>query len=229
VRRKVSGIINPNGIHKETIMKIRILLVAALSLIVVATSLQAQGTAFTYQGRLNDGANPASGIYDLRFTIYDSTNNPGVVIAGPLTNSATGVTNGLFTVTLDFGAVIFPGADRWLEISARTNGGGAFTTLTPRQPITPTPYALHSLNSAQAVSVAAGAVNSTALADGAVTAAKLAPGAVSQLGASDGSPTNAVQVNAKRPRRHRHQRSASRSAHRQQRPEYQSAAFVPGA
>lgn len=26
----------------------------------------AQGTAFTYQGQLNDGANPASGIYDLR-------------------------------------------------------------------------------------------------------------------------------------------------------------------
>ena len=30
-----------------------------------------QGTAFSYQGRLNDGGAPAAGNYDLRFTIYD--------------------------------------------------------------------------------------------------------------------------------------------------------------
>jgi hypothetical protein len=29
-------------------------------------SINAQGTAFTYQGRLNDGASPANGSYDLR-------------------------------------------------------------------------------------------------------------------------------------------------------------------
>ena len=28
----------------------------------------AQGTGFSYQGRLNDGGSPATGIYDLRFT-----------------------------------------------------------------------------------------------------------------------------------------------------------------
>ncbi len=39
---------------------------------------------------------------------------------------------------------MFTGADRWLEIAVRTNGGGAFTTLTPRQQLTPTPYALSS-------------------------------------------------------------------------------------
>jgi trimeric autotransporter adhesin len=102
----------------------------------------AQGTAFTYQGRLNDGAIPANGTYDLRFLIYDSTNNPGTVITGPLTNSATSVSNGLFTATLDFGASVFTGLDRWLEISVRSNGGSAFATLSPRQKITPTPYAI---------------------------------------------------------------------------------------
>src|SRR5262245_48406244 len=106
----------------------------------------AQGTAFTYQGRLNDGASPANGIYDLRFTIYDSTNSPGVVIAGPITNSSVGVSDGLFTALLDFGAAPFNGADRWLDIGVRTNGGGAFTSLAPRQPITPTPYALSAAN-----------------------------------------------------------------------------------
>ena len=43
----------------------------------------AQGTAFTYQGRLNDGANPATGIYDLRFTIYDALTGGGAVVQGP--------------------------------------------------------------------------------------------------------------------------------------------------
>ena len=106
------------------------------------STAHAQGTAFTYQGRLNDGVNPASGIYDLRFTIYDSSGGPGVV-AGPLTNSPVAVTNGLFTVALDFGPSVFAGADRWLDIAVRTNGGGAFSPLAPRQPITPTPHAIY--------------------------------------------------------------------------------------
>jgi len=104
----------------------------------------AQGTAFTYQGRLNSGSAPAAGIYDLRFAVYDSL-NAGTQQGGLLTNSATAVSNGLFTVTLDFGNQ-FPGANRWLEIGVRTNGSGAFTTLAPRQPLTPTPYAVTAAN-----------------------------------------------------------------------------------
>ena len=102
----------------------------------------AQGTAFVYQGRLNSGGGPASGSYDLKFTVYDTNQPVNNLIAGPVTNSVTGVTNGLFTVTLDFGAVVFDGNPRWLEIGARTNGSGAFTTLSPRQQITPAPYAI---------------------------------------------------------------------------------------
>ena len=102
----------------------------------------AQGTAFTYQGRLTDGTNPANGHYDLRFAIYDAA-SAGARQGSLLTNSTTAVTNGLFAVTLDFGNQ-FPGAARWLEIAVRTNSNGAFTTLTPRQQITPTPYAVYS-------------------------------------------------------------------------------------
>jgi len=103
----------------------------------------AQGTAFTYQGQLNDSGSPANGSYDFRFTIYDSTNSPGTVIAGPLTNSATAVSNGLFTATLDFGPGVFTGPNRWLAVGVRTNGSAsAFTILSPRQPLTPTPYAI---------------------------------------------------------------------------------------
>jgi hypothetical protein len=112
----------------------------------------AQGTAFTYQGRFNDGTNPATGIYDLRFAIYDAAT--GGTAAGALTNAATGITNGLFTVPLDFGGV-FNGSNYWLELAARTNGGGAFTALNPRQPVLPTPYAIYAATAGNAGSVAA--------------------------------------------------------------------------
>ena len=101
----------------------------------------AQGTAFTYQGRLNDGSTPANGSYDLVFTLY-TTNTAGVAIAGPATNSAVAVTNGLFTTLIDFGPTVFTGDSNWLEIAVRTNGGSSFTTLVPRQPVTPVPYAI---------------------------------------------------------------------------------------
>ena len=118
------------------------------------------GTAFTYQGRLNDGANPAQGIYNLRFALYDALSG-GAQVGSTLTNSATGVTNGYFTVTLDFGAQ-FDGNARWLEIGARVNGGGAFTTLAPRQPLTPAPYALYAPNAgAAATANSVAAVNVT--------------------------------------------------------------------
>jgi len=100
----------------------------------------AQGSAFTYQGRLNSGVNPANGSYDVAFTLY-GVNAGGSGVAGPVTNVAVTVTNGLFTTTVDLGNA-FNGADRWLELAVRTNGSGAFTTLAPRQQVTPTPYAI---------------------------------------------------------------------------------------
>jgi len=101
----------------------------------------AQGTAFTYQGQLENSGQPVNGTYDLTFSLF-YTNNGGSLVAGPLTNSAVSMTNGLFTLTLDFGGGIFNGSNVWLEIAACTNGSGNFTTLNPRQPITPVPYAI---------------------------------------------------------------------------------------
>ena len=66
------------------------------------STAHAQGTAFTYQGRLNDGRNQANGNYDLAFTLYGA-NSSGAIIAGPVTNSATAVSNGLFSTVVDFG------------------------------------------------------------------------------------------------------------------------------
>jgi hypothetical protein len=141
-----------------------------LALLVLLATLSPQlsavpmGTAFTYQGRLNDGGNPAQGMYDLRFAIYDVASG-GSSVAGPLTNAAVPVSNGLFAVTLDFGAV-FGGNARWLEIAVRTNGGGAFATLAPRQPLTPAPYALYApLAGTSATATTAASANSVAAAN----------------------------------------------------------------
>ena len=105
------------------------------------STLHAQGTAFTYQGRLNDGGVPANGSYDMAFTLF-ATNTSGAAVAGPVTNSATMVSNGLFTTVVDFGASAFTGGSNWLEIAVRTNTASSFITLAARQQVTPAPYAI---------------------------------------------------------------------------------------
>ena len=117
------------------------LLLAITVLPALADVGRAQPTAFTYQGRLTEGAHPATGTYDLRFALYDSSSGPNA-LGGALTNAGVAVTEGLFTVALDFGASVFDGGARWLEIAVRTNGALTFDTLSPRQRVTPTPYAI---------------------------------------------------------------------------------------
>ncbi len=113
---------------------------ALLAVLYVPLSTPAQGTAFVYQGKLAATGTAADGCYDFRFVLSDAEAGGGQV--GPaLTNTAVRVSGGLFTVALDFGAN-FPGAGRWLEIAVRTNGPGVFTTLSPRQKLTATPYAV---------------------------------------------------------------------------------------
>ncbi len=94
-----------------------------------------------YQGRLNSGGNPVSGNYDIQFALY-LTNVDGTVYAGPVTNYAVVVTNGLFTTTVDFGLGIYNGASNWLQIAVSTNEANVFTTLSPRQQVMPVPYAI---------------------------------------------------------------------------------------
>jgi len=125
--------------------RIKSLFIAAALSLAGASIAFGQGTAFNYQGRLNTGDSPANGLYDLQFTIFDLAGS-GSTVGGPLTNSAVGVTNGLFAVTLDFGGGVFTGPGRWLEIGVRSNGSGGFSTLSPRQQLTPVPYAITASN-----------------------------------------------------------------------------------
>jgi len=160
----------------------------------------AQGTAFTYQGRLNDGTNPANGVYDFTFLLFGASSGGGPV-AGPITNSGTAVSNGLFIVTLDFGDQ-FSGANRWLEIGVRSNGGGNFDTQVPRQRVLPSPYAIHALT------LSAGGLSGGSYANSFIFSNPLnsfvgthsGDGSqlrgIHSLDAYDGSPTNALFVNA---------------------------------
>jgi hypothetical protein len=106
------------------------------------------GTALSYQGRLAhfgvplDGADQA----DIQFTLYAGAAG-GMPVAGPITIPNVDFDKGLFSVQVDFGSSAFNGEERWIEIASRTPAGsGAFTTLTPRQPVTPAPYALFALS-----------------------------------------------------------------------------------
>ena len=121
----------------------RLLLAVSLAALNVQPSTTlGQGSAWTYNGRLNDSGSPANGSYDLRFALFNAVSG-GSQTGSTLTNSPTTVSDGLFTVVLDFGSAVFiNGSDRWLELGVRTNGGGAFTNLSPRQKILATPYAI---------------------------------------------------------------------------------------
>ncbi len=125
-------------------MKNKFKLIAICHLLsAICLSAFAQGTAFMYQGQLQNNGSPASGTYNLEFTLFNTTNISAVAIAGPVTNNAVFVTNGLFTVLIDFGSGVWNGQTNWLEIGVETNLASVFTTLAPRQQLTPVPYAIY--------------------------------------------------------------------------------------
>lgn len=114
---------------------------AAVLFFAASLHVAAQGTAFFYQGRLNVSGVPASTNYDFRFAVFTAVTN-GSSVSQSLTNSAVPVSNGLFSVTLDFGPGVFKGSNYWLDIGVRAIGATSFTVLAPRQPILPVPYAI---------------------------------------------------------------------------------------
>ena len=120
--------------------------------LLAANSTFAQTSSFSYQGRLTDAGLPANGNYDMQFKLFDTINVGGGVQKGDTKTQATlPVANRVFTVTLDFGAAVFDGAPRFLEIGVKTSGAaGPYTTLSPRQQVASIPYAIRSLTAGTA-------------------------------------------------------------------------------
>ena len=106
----------------------------------------AQTATFTYQGRLTDTSTAANGTYDLGFALFDAATG-GNQIGAAQTRPAVNVSNGIFTVLLDFGANPFAsGANRYLEIAVKRPADTDSTTLTPRQQLTSSPFSIQSLS-----------------------------------------------------------------------------------
>jgi len=120
-------------------MRIRLVTGCLVVLLAVSASwAQPVGTAFTYQGQLNNGVSPANGSFNMVFKLF-SVSSGGTQLASQ-TLPGVSVTDGLFTVQLNFGAGVFDGNKRWLDVTV--NG----SPLVPRQELTAVPYAHYALN-----------------------------------------------------------------------------------
>ncbi|MGC9336024.1 MAG: hypothetical protein ACP5JJ_17915, partial [Anaerolineae bacterium] len=140
----------PNPVRRA---RIRLGALALIALLLISSGAQAQGpapqatlgTAFTYQGRLNDASGPVTDTCDFTFKIYDEAGSgtppTGGTLLGTETKNSVQVSDGYFREELDFGSGVFNGDARYLEITVDCGSGPM--TLSPRQPLTPTPYALY--------------------------------------------------------------------------------------
>ena len=114
-------------------------------LLLLAPAALAQDSTFTYQGQLDNNGSPASGSFDFEFRLFDADSG-GSLEAGPVSVEDLTVSDGLFAAEIDFGSSVFGSGDVWLEIGVREGAStAAFSTLEPRQPVTPTPLAHYAL------------------------------------------------------------------------------------
>jgi hypothetical protein len=124
------------------------LVVMVLGLVVslaVVCKAEPMGTAWTYQGRLMDINEPADGLYDFQFNAYESPNSIRPLASLQDLNDID-VIDGYFTIELDFGNKIYDVNSVWLEIAVRSGDlvdPNAYVILSPRQQITPTPFAIY--------------------------------------------------------------------------------------
>ncbi len=110
-----------------------------------STALEPLGSAITYQGYLESGGVPVEGICDFQMSLFGSETGSEDQVGTTQVFTEVLVTGGTFTINdLDFGPTAFDGGSRYLEIAvACPAGSGTYETLSPRQAVTATPYALY--------------------------------------------------------------------------------------
>src|SRR5881394_3612531 len=139
----------------------KVILIFSVVLLIPISAL-AQSTAFTFQGRLNDGTTAASGNVQLQIRLYDSLSG-GTQIGSTVNIPSVALINGVFSTELDFGATAFDGSPRFLEIGVRPAGtSNPYTILSPRQHLSSVPYATQARNAAQLGGIDANQYVSTA-------------------------------------------------------------------
>jgi hypothetical protein len=119
-----------------------------------AISVSAQTTAFTYQGKLTNAGASATGQYDFYFLLYPTLSGGTPIDPyGTVILENVQVTNGTFTVDLDFGSAtpFTSNTARYLEVNIRPGAStGAYTILNPRQAIISSPYSIKALSATSA-------------------------------------------------------------------------------
>jgi hypothetical protein len=153
------------------------------------------GTAFTYQGQLKLNGQPVTGTCDIQFSLYDAASG-GSQVGSTQSQSGVAVSNGLFTTLLDFGAGAFTGAAVYLQVAASCPSGSSAVTF-PRQPVTPSPYAIFAEGAAGFTGSLSGDVTgtqgTTSVAQvGGVPAANVASGATAANGATSANTPNTI-------------------------------------
>lgn len=122
-----------------TICSVLAIVVATLCPLQSASAQLSVGSAFTYQGLLKNAQGPVNGPVDIELRLFDAPTFGAQ--QGPAQHfPGVQVSQGQFTVVADFGTLPFTGSRRWIQ--AFVNG----TPLSPRQEVTPAPYALFALN-----------------------------------------------------------------------------------
>ncbi|HEY0556578.1 MAG TPA: hypothetical protein VGG20_20150, partial [Thermoanaerobaculia bacterium] len=97
---------------------------------------------FIFQGKLEELGQPAQRACDFVFRLF-AQGDGGLPVGPSLSVNDLAVRDGSFAVNLDFGAARLPGGEVWLEVAVRNHDlTGSFTTLSPRQRLTGTPYAI---------------------------------------------------------------------------------------
>ncbi len=175
-------------------MRLPVAIALVVSCIAAGPAL-AVGTALSFQGTLEDAGQPASGLYDLQFQVKTT----GGTNVGPLlTLEDQQVTNGVFTVQLDFGTGVFTGADRRIALFVRAGSStGGYTPLLPDLPVSVAPYAQASATAEIAydttdyaideIDINTSAVSSRTIAGSAVGTSELATDAVTSAKIDDGT------------------------------------------
>jgi Chaperone of endosialidase len=127
------------------------IIAACFSLLLIfisGLSIVAQTTEFTYQGRLSDTAAPTA-TYDFELRLCSSPSSCPTPLA-VYSQAGVPVSNGVFTVKVNFGSSYFDGSDRYLEIAVKHPADSNYTTLSPRQKLNSAPYAIQSLKASDA-------------------------------------------------------------------------------
>jgi hypothetical protein len=125
--------------HRQTIR--HAVSASALLAIVAGAAAQPLTDTFTYQGYLTESGVPVDGLRDVRVRVIDSLTGGNIVDFQDF--DSVPVSDGLFTLQIEFDPQTFNGDRRFLLIGFRPfNSIANYQFVTPLQEVTATPYSL---------------------------------------------------------------------------------------